>query len=87
VPENLHARANREDNCALVDGAMEPLAAFKFAGGLNLRSVFATTDEVEVGRIGNWRSGIDSDVFDRDAAPFETARKYEYVSTVAVGAE
>jgi hypothetical protein len=52
---------------------VEPLTEFELTGGLNLRSVLAATDEVEIGRIGNWRSGIDSDVFDRNAAPFETA--------------
>jgi hypothetical protein len=87
VTKDLHACANGEDDCSLVDSSMKPLAELKFARGLHLRAVFAAAYEIEVGGIGNGCSGIDSDVLYRNPSPSETTGKDECVATIAVGAE
>jgi hypothetical protein len=87
MTKDLHAGANGEDDCSLVDSPMKSLTELKFAGGLHLRAVFSATNEIEVGGIGNWCSGIDGDVLYRDPSPFETTGKNECVAPVAVGAE
>jgi hypothetical protein len=87
MTKDLHACANGEDDCPLVDSPMKPLAALEFAGGLHLRAVFAAAYEIEVGGIGNGCSGIHCDVLYRNPSPFETTGKNEGVAPVAVGAE
>jgi hypothetical protein len=87
MTKDLHASANGEDNCSLVDSPMKPLAALKFAGGLHLRAVFSAANEIEVGGIRNGCSGVDGDVLYSDPSPFETTGKNECVAPVAVGAE
>jgi hypothetical protein len=87
MTKDLHARANGEDDCSLIDSPMKSLTELKFSGGLHLRAVFAAANEIEVGGIGNGCSGIDADVLYRNPSPLETTRKNECVAPVAVGAE
>jgi hypothetical protein len=73
VAKDLHACTNGEHDCALVDSTMKSLAAVEFACGLDLWSVFAAAHEVEIGRIRNRCTSINSDVLNGDSAPLETA--------------
>ena len=87
IPKNLHPSANGQNDSAVVHGAMQTLALFEFPSRLNLRTILATANKVQIGRIGDWFARIDSDVFDSDSAPFEATRQHESVSSVAVCAE
>jgi hypothetical protein len=87
MAKDLHACADGEDDGSLVDSSMKSLAELKFARGLNLRSVFAAANQIEVGGIGNGCPGIDSDVLYRNPSPFEATGKNECIATVTVGAE
>jgi len=71
MAEYLHTGANRKNDRAFVDSAVEPLTLVEFASGLHLRSVLAATYEVQVGGIGYWCSSVDGDVFNLNAAPFK----------------
>jgi len=87
MTEYLHAGANCEHNCTLVDGTMQRTALFKFTGGLNLRPILAAAHEIEIAGVGHGSTGIDSDVLDRNAAPLETTGEHKCISTVSVGSK
>jgi hypothetical protein len=87
VPEDLHPSADGKNDGTVTHCTMQALALFKLSSRLNLRPIFATANKVQIGRIGDWFSRVDRDVFDWNSAPFEATRQHESVSSVAVCAE
>ena len=53
MAEDLHPGADGQNGGTAIDGTVQSSGSTQFVGGSNLRSVLATSDEVEVAIVGN----------------------------------